>query len=163
LTALATIGVPTICMILLFLLPFYDRNPERRPERRPVATLAGIFTIIAIGYLTYLGAEAGSPNEIETETPERIEAQGGEVLASFEAGRIVTAQSGCLACHKIGSNGGTIGPDLTDVGERLPAQAIARTLENPTEPMPAYDSLQAESPEQFEAMVAFLSLLREDE
>jgi mono/diheme cytochrome c family protein len=163
LTALATIGVPTICMILLFLLPFYDRNPERRPERRPVATLAGIFTIIAIGYLTYLGAEAGSPNEIETETPERIEAQGGEVLASFEAGRIVTAQSGCLACHKIGSNGGTIGPDLTDVGERLPPQAIARTLENPTAPMPAYDSLQAESPEQFEAMVAFLSLLREDE
>src|SRR4029453_571408 len=27
----ATIGVPTICMILLFLLPFVDRGPERRP------------------------------------------------------------------------------------------------------------------------------------
>jgi cytochrome c551/c552 len=162
LTPLATIGVPTICMILLILLPFYDRNPERRPERRPVATLAGIVTIFAIGYLTYLGAEAGSPNEIELETPERIEAQGGETLASFEAGRIVTAQSGCLACHKIGSNGGTIGPDLTDVGERLPAQAIARTLQNPTAPMPTYESLQAESPEQFEALVDFLSLLRED-
>ena len=37
LVPLATIGVPTICMILLFLLPFYDRNPERRPERRPIA------------------------------------------------------------------------------------------------------------------------------
>ena len=34
LTPLAAIGVPTICMILLFLLPFYDRSPERRPERR---------------------------------------------------------------------------------------------------------------------------------
>src|SRR5262249_32138261 len=31
LVPLATIGVPTICMILLFLLPFYDRSPERRP------------------------------------------------------------------------------------------------------------------------------------
>src|SRR5215218_3340835 len=41
---LATIGVPTICMILLFLLPFYDRSAERRPERRPIATSAGIFT-----------------------------------------------------------------------------------------------------------------------
>src|SRR5689334_17003873 len=30
LVPLATIGVPTICMILLFLLPFYDRNAERR-------------------------------------------------------------------------------------------------------------------------------------
>src|ERR687887_816105 len=45
LVPLATIGVPTICMILLFLLPFYDRGPERRPERGPIATTAGIFTI----------------------------------------------------------------------------------------------------------------------
>src|SRR3712207_5311192 len=52
LTPLATIGIPTICMILLFLLPFYDRGPERRPERRPIATAAGIFTVVAIGYLT---------------------------------------------------------------------------------------------------------------
>jgi hypothetical protein len=28
--------------------------------------------------------------------------------------------------------------------------------------MPTYESLQAESPEQFESLVAFLSLLRED-
>jgi quinol-cytochrome oxidoreductase complex cytochrome b subunit len=38
LTPLATIGVPTICMILLLLLPFYDRGPERRPERPPPAS-----------------------------------------------------------------------------------------------------------------------------
>ena len=44
-------------MILLFLLPFYDRGPERRPERRPIATTAGIFTIVAMAYLTYLGRE----------------------------------------------------------------------------------------------------------
>src|ERR671917_2230842 len=39
---LATIGIPTICLVLLVLLPFYDRNAERRPERRPIATTAGI-------------------------------------------------------------------------------------------------------------------------
>ena len=58
LTPLATIGIPTICMILLLLLPFYDRGPERRPERRPIATTAGIFTIVAMAYLTFLGANA---------------------------------------------------------------------------------------------------------
>src|SRR5438093_11855818 len=47
LVPLATIGVPTICMILLFTLPFFDRSPERRPERRPIATTAGILTIAA--------------------------------------------------------------------------------------------------------------------
>src|ERR1700754_5146773 len=58
---IATIGIPTICMILLFLLPFYDRGPERRPERRPIATITGIFVIGAMGFLTYQGANAGSP------------------------------------------------------------------------------------------------------
>ena len=32
LTPLATIGIPTICMILIIMLPFVDRSPERRPE-----------------------------------------------------------------------------------------------------------------------------------
>src|ERR671915_1894167 len=48
LTPIATIGIPTICMVLLLLLPFYDRNPERRIERRPVAATAGVLTIIAM-------------------------------------------------------------------------------------------------------------------
>src|SRR5438045_29668 len=56
LVPLATIGIPTICMILLFLLPFYDRNPERRPEKRPIATTAGILVIFAMAYLPYEGA-----------------------------------------------------------------------------------------------------------
>src|SRR5918996_4993384 len=37
----ATIILPNILLVLLLLLPFYDRNPERRPERRPIATTAG--------------------------------------------------------------------------------------------------------------------------
>src|ERR687890_2917366 len=62
---LATIGIPTICLVLLLLLPFFDRGPERNPARRPIATLAGITTIGAMAYLSILGATAGSPTEIE--------------------------------------------------------------------------------------------------
>src|SRR6201995_6045581 len=58
LVPIATIGIPTVCMVLLLLLPFYDRNPERRPERRPIATTAGILTSLASGYLTDAGAVA---------------------------------------------------------------------------------------------------------
>ena len=147
LTPVATIGVPTICMILLILLPFIDRSPERRPERRPIATLAGIFTICAMGYLTYLGAAAGSPNEIEYKVPPQ-----------YEAGKLVVAQSGCLACHKIGHNGNDgPGPNLTNIAEKLPRAAILRTLENPTAPMPSFAGLPEEKKT---AMVDFLSQLR---
>jgi menaquinol-cytochrome c reductase cytochrome b/c subunit len=158
LVPLATIGIPTICMILLFLLPFYDRGPERRPERRPIATAAGIFTIAAMGYLTYLGAAAGSPTQIEIETPRSVIAQGPEVEERFNAGREVAAQAGCLACHKFGHNGNDgPGPHLTEIGDRLPKQAIARTLINPTAPMPSYAELPEEKRD---ALVEFLSQLR---
>src|SRR3954447_4361466 len=63
LVPVATVGIPTIAMVLLLLLPFYDRNPERRPERRPIAMTAGCLTIVAMAYLTYLGATAGAPTE----------------------------------------------------------------------------------------------------
>src|SRR5919107_2296508 len=110
LTPLATIGIPTICMILIIMLPFIDRSPERRPERRPIATFTGIAVIGAMAYLTWLGAAAGSPNEIEY-----------KVAPQYEPGKLVAAQSGCLACHKIGENGNDgPGPELTEIGNVLP-------------------------------------------
>jgi menaquinol-cytochrome c reductase cytochrome b/c subunit len=149
LTPVATIGVPTLCMVLLILLPFIDRGPERRPERRPIATVAGILTICAMAYLTYLGAAAGSPNEIDY-----------KVAKQYEPGKLAVAQSGCLACHKIGENGnGGPGPNLTAIGSKLPRQAILRTLENPTAPMPSFAGLPEEKKA---AMVDFLSQLRGD-
>jgi menaquinol-cytochrome c reductase cytochrome b/c subunit len=158
LTPVATIGVPTLCMVLLILLPFIDRGPERRPERRPVATVAGVLTIGAMAYLTYLGAVAGSPTEIDMKAPSDLK---GAALQKYEAGKLVTAQSGCLACHKIGENGnGGPGPNLSKVGERLPREAIARTLVNPTAPMPSFAGLQRDDPEKFDNLVDFLSQLR---
>ena len=161
LVPLATIGVPTICMILLFLLPFYDRGPERRPEKRPVATMAGIITILAMGYLTYEGAAAGPPTQIDMPTPQRVLAQGGTMARDYQAGKQVVAQSGCEACHKFGENGnGGPGPELTKIADRLPKQAIARTLVNPTAPMPSFRSLQQKDPKKFNAMLTFLSQLK---
>src|SRR5258707_4645926 len=72
LVPLATIGVPTIGMIPLLLLPFYDRSPQRRPDRRPIAPLTGIAVIGAMAFLTYSGANAGSPTAIELKTPPAV-------------------------------------------------------------------------------------------
>src|SRR6516225_3735466 len=129
-TPMATIGVPTICMILLFLLPFYDRSPERRIERRPIALAAGIATIAAIAFLTYTGANTGSPNSVDLKPPSTLTAAEKQ---TFLSGELVVGQSGCLACHVIGSNGNNgPGPNLTHIGSKLKAGAIASTLRNPT-------------------------------
>jgi menaquinol-cytochrome c reductase cytochrome b/c subunit len=158
LTPLATIGVPTLAMIFLFLLPFYDRSPERRPERRPIATVAGIAVILSMAYLTYEGANTGSPTAIELGTPTAVVQAGGATRAEYEAGKQVVAQSGCEACHKIGDNGNAgPGPNLTHIASRIPRQAIARTLVNPTAPMPSFKNLP---PAKFAAIVNFLSQLK---
>ena len=158
LAPLATIGVPTLALILLFLLPFYDRRPERRPERRPIATTTAVIVIGAMAFLTFEGAHVGSPNSVELPTPVAVKQAGGKTLAEFEAGRLVVAQSGCEACHKIGENGNAgPGPNLTNIASRLPRQGIARTLVDPTAPMPSFRNLP---PQEFQAVVAFLSQLK---
>ncbi|MBJ7347049.1 MAG: c-type cytochrome [Thermoleophilaceae bacterium] len=144
---IATMGIPTICMILLILLPFYDRGPERRPERRPIAMIAMFLTIGAMLYLSLLGAFAGPPTQIELVTDKQ-----------YEYGRDIAAQSGCQGCHKFGENGNDgPGPNLTKIGAKLPPQAIERTLNNPTAPMPSFREMP---PEKKQALVEYLGSLR---
>jgi ubiquinol-cytochrome c reductase cytochrome b subunit/menaquinol-cytochrome c reductase cytochrome b/c subunit len=157
-TPLAEIGVPTICMILLFLLPFYDRSPERRIERRPVALAAGVATIAAIAYLTYSGANTGSPNTVDLNALKIPAGLTAQQLQAFKAGADVVGESGCLACHVLGSNGNNgPGPALTQIGSTVPDQQIAATLRNPTPPMPSFKNLP---PEKFSNLVYFLSNLQ---
>jgi len=145
LVPIATIGIPTICMVLLLLLPFYDRGPERHPGRRPIATTAGILTILAMAYLTFLGATGGAPTEIEM-----------TVAPQYEAGKEVVAGSGCLACHKIGENGGSLGPNLTHIGRTVPRAAILRSVEIGPSIMPSYSDLP---PKKLDQLADFLASL----
>lgn len=153
LVPLATIGVPTIAMVLLFLLPFYDRNAERNPLKRPIASTAGVLTIAAMAFLTFLGAEAGSPTEIDL-----------QVAPENEAGKLVAAQSGCLACHQFGHNGNNgPGPKLTAIGARLNPAAISRSLVVGPGIMPSYKGLQQSDPQKFRDLVLFLGSLNGEE
>ena len=87
--------------------------------------------MVAMAYLTYAGANAGPPTKIDLKVPPQ-----------YEAGKLVVAQSGCLACHKIGENGnGTLGPNLTHIGARIPRDAILRSLEAGPGIMPSFQSL----------------------
>ncbi|MBK5232175.1 MAG: c-type cytochrome [Thermoleophilia bacterium] len=135
LVPIATVGIPTICMVLLLLLPFYDRGAERIPWKRPIATITGIMIIVAMAYLTLLGASSGSPSEIELATKPQ-----------YEQGKEIVAQSGCLACHAIGENGahGGLGPDLTDIGTKIPRAAIKQSLEIGPGIMPSFRGLGQE-------------------
>jgi ubiquinol-cytochrome c reductase cytochrome b subunit/menaquinol-cytochrome c reductase cytochrome b/c subunit len=157
-TGMAAIGVPTICMILLFLLPLYDRSPERLITRRPIALATGLGVIAAIAYLTYTGSRTLSPNQLTLAPPPGLSASE---RVTFAGGAIVAGESGCLACHQIGEAGNNgPGPPLTHIGKILSPGQIASTLRNPTAPMPSFQSLAKAHPKEFENLVQFLSMLQ---
>jgi len=157
-TDLAAIGIPTICMILLFLLPIYDRSPERLITRRPIALATGLGVIAAIAYLTYTGSTTLSPNQLTIAPPAGLNASA---RATWDAGAVVVGESGCLACHQIGEAGNNgPGPPLTRIGTILSPGQIASTLRNPTAPMPSFEGLARTRPQEFQHLVLFLSMLQ---
>src|SRR5215471_11111105 len=71
---LGTVGVPTIALILLIMLPFLDRRRVRKPSARPVAMVAAVLTIISMAVLTWKGATAKEAlaSEVKLDVPRWI-------------------------------------------------------------------------------------------
>jgi hypothetical protein len=132
---IATVGIPTIALILLIALPFYDRRPERRPSRRPVAMVALVLTVISMAVLTYKGATASEAlgSELILLVPEWAEQQGFADDPQAVEGAELFAQTGCLNCHTyMGQGSGILGaPDLTEVGTTNDAPYFVDYLTNP--------------------------------
>jgi menaquinol-cytochrome c reductase cytochrome b/c subunit len=133
----ATVGIPTILLILLLGLPFYDRRRERRPSRRPVAMVAAVLTVISMGVLTYKGATAeeslGSQLIADRVPNEWAQAQGFTGNERAEAGAELFAETGCLQCHTyMGSGAGNLGaPELSEIGSTNDASFFVPFLTNP--------------------------------
>ncbi len=52
---MGTVVIPALLVLLLFAVPFIDRNEKRNPFRRPVAMLSGFMFVAVILVLTFIG------------------------------------------------------------------------------------------------------------
>jgi len=157
---LGTVGIPTILIILLLVLPFIDRRLDRRLVRRPVAIVAALLVIASMGILTYKGATAEEPsatsgqalldgNGVQTNDP--VVVQGADLFAAV----------GCLNCHTYGTQGAAgPGPNISNVSEQ--GRSIdywKRWIHNPQDikpgtAMPGFPNL---TDEQLTALATFLN------
>jgi menaquinol-cytochrome c reductase cytochrome b/c subunit len=135
---LGTVGVPNILLAILIALPFIDLRRERRLSRRPVAIVAAIIVVLAMGTLTYKGATAKEAlgSELKASVPEWAAAQGFTNDADAVAGAEIFAQVGCGQCHTyLGAGSSNLGaPDLSDIGaSNLGAEHFAAYVANPAQ------------------------------
>jgi menaquinol-cytochrome c reductase cytochrome b/c subunit len=158
---LGTVGVPTIALILLILVPFYDRRRERRLVRRPVAIVAALLVIASMGILTYKGATATESlaGENVALIPEWQKEQG--LSEPGVAGANIFARAGCMNCHTyLGAGSSNLGaPDLTTEGARGKGKEFqiehlkCPSCVTPGSPMPAFPDF---TDEQYDQLATFL-------
>jgi len=134
---LGTVGIPTIIMVLMLLLPFMDMRRERRLSRRPVAVVITILTVISMGVLTYKGATAKEAlaSELANLPPEWAKKQGFEGNQQALAGAKLFTQAGCSTCHTyLGTGSSNLGaPDLSNEGTRgRGVQGLAAYIADPS-------------------------------
>jgi len=55
LEVIATAIIPSGGIVILFLIPFLDKNPEKRPRKRPLAMILMLLAVAAIMALTIMG------------------------------------------------------------------------------------------------------------
>src|SRR5436190_1910698 len=146
---LGTVGVPTIALVLLLVLPFIDLRRERRLLRRPVAIVAAVLTILSMGVLTWKGATAKEAlaSEVIADVPNWVKAES--LPPNAVPGAKLFATAGCTSCHTyLGIGSSNLGaPDLTSIGTRgLGVDFQVRHLRCPScvtpgSPMPKFESL----------------------
>jgi quinol-cytochrome oxidoreductase complex cytochrome b subunit len=160
---LGTIGIPTICLLLLIALPFIDTRPERHPLKRPVIVIASILAIVSMGVLTYKGATAkeslGSENLAKV--PSWAASEGYAGNAPAVAGAKLFAQIGCMNCHTyLGAGSSNLGaPDLSAEGAKgrgikfQLAHLKCPACVHPGSPMPSWST---QPPANLAELAAFL-------
>lgn len=144
----AAFFLPLFAAIILFLIPFLDPGPERHPLSRPLFSMAGIVSLLSIGYLTYLGAVSPLVNPIVEKDP--LVAQGQRLYHSLK----------CAYCHQIKGKGGVVGPELDKAAPEETEEWLTEHFRNPQavspgSPMPKLDLLEDE----IKALVAYMKSL----
>jgi hypothetical protein len=146
---IGTVGIPTVCIVLLLAVPFIDKRTERRLTRRPVAVVASILVVISMGVLTWKGATASESlaKENVTHIPDWV--KKNKLPPEALPGAKLFATVGCLNCHSyLGVGGGYAGaPDLSAEGAKNKGIQFqinhlkCPSCVNPGSPMPPFIAL----------------------
>jgi len=150
---LGTVGVPTIALILLIGVPFYDVRRERRLSQRPVPSSAPWLVVLSMASSTWKGATASEAlaSEVILQVPSWIKAE--KLPPAAQPGAKLFAVAGCTCLPHVSRLGAPswARPISPSIGTRnLGVDFQIRHLKcpscvNPGSPMPKFASLGEKS------------------
>jgi ubiquinol-cytochrome c reductase cytochrome b subunit len=125
------VGLPAAIVLVLLLLPFFDRRSIRSLRHRPVAAVSMGVMLAGSGFL--IGAA------VREEPKTVVVPESGRPLSSVErSGRALFQSQQCGSCHNIAGqkpvekkNDTPNAPDLTEVGLKHSAAWMHSYIENP--------------------------------
>lgn len=126
-----------------YIVPGYPRN-QMTPAHKPPIALAHDEILALVVFLNSLGGQSDEPfiqQVRKAQEPWRqglLQPEAGAEEAKLpilpgDAGRgaEVFLKLGCVACHRLGTVGGQIGPDLTAIGASQSAQYLLESILDP--------------------------------
>jgi ubiquinol-cytochrome c reductase cytochrome b subunit len=125
--SVVAVGVPTVLLVLLVALPFFDRGSARSFSKRPIARASLIFLLGSAGLLlgaSFMGEQQGA-----------VVAEAGRPLSSVErSGKAIFGAEQCGSCHAVAGKGGGSqenAPNLSLIGLKHSGAWIHSFIENP--------------------------------
>ncbi len=131
---LGVIGVPTVAVVVLLLLPVLDRSPFRHPVYRPFTMIVTAAAVVGVIVLTILAIQS---------TPPGVAGASAGLTPAEQAGQRLYQTQNCGGCHSLAGVGGTVGPDLSGIAARRTLPQISAYINdpkafNPSSIMPSY-------------------------
>lgn len=130
-----SVVLPGLAMMALALVPFIDRGEMKKLTQRTAAT--GILLLSALGWtgLTVAAILSTPPEAAEQElaaAPHVWEQLSPQELAGIGYFR----HENCTSCHKVGSKGAAVGPDLTRSASKRDAAWLIEHFKHPSQMVP---------------------------
>ncbi|MDO8569119.1 MAG: c-type cytochrome [Dehalococcoidales bacterium] len=121
---LSAVIIPAVAVIIVFLVPFFDRGLARDwSHRKKVVTIGGL--LVAVFFtLEIAGAISAPPRPGASENPDVI------------AGQRTYRERNCAYCHSINGVGGAVGTELSRIGASMNRDTLTAYLSNPSSMIP---------------------------
>ena len=175
--------IPSILVLAVVALPFFDRSIERRPWKRPIAMGSYafvVFVLVGLGVRSqYVDnhdpavaqqlVKQGKEEDEYMSKPFEPELSSGSLAAANTTladplsakGKTIFETQSCNACHGEAGIGTAAAPGLVGIGAKFSAEQLAQLLKHPTAKMTSGgmspDNLP---PDESKSLVAYLDSLK---